>query len=205
MIYSLFRNTFKVILKLFFGLKAYGVKNVPKKGGVIIASNHVSYVDPMILGSAVPRRLDFMARASLFKNFFVRAWMKAVSTFPVKRGSADLKAVREAVRRLHKGKALGMFPEGTRSLDGNIQQARLGLAIIAKLSGVKVVPAYIKGSRNILPRGSKRLKRAKTSVYFGEAIKFSWDSKSAESKQEYRLFTQELMNRIAWLKAQAEK
>ncbi len=205
MIYAIFRNIFWIIFKLFFGFKVYGRENIPSEGGMIIASNHVSYLDPIMLGIAFLRPVHFMARESLFSNSIFGKMLPFLNTFAVRREYADFRALREATRRLHHGNAVVVFPEGTRSLDGKIQKGQPGLAIITSVAKAKVIPAYIKGSMDVLPRGAKFLKRGKVSIHFGKEIEFNQDFMRENGKPNYHLFTQAVMTKISELKDAAEK
>jgi len=145
MAYFIVRNFLKLFFKIVMGFKVYGVENVPKKGGFILAGNHVSHLDPPALASASPRVLHFMARHTLFDNR-VLGWIIVRATlFPLEGGETDLGAIKEAVRRLKNGKVLLIFPEGTRSQSGEIQAAQPGIGYLSLMAGVPILPAYVKG------------------------------------------------------------
>ena len=156
----------KILSGLAFPLKLYGKGNVPSKGVFIFASNHLSYLDPMIIGGCFPRRISYMAKDSLFKNKLFAFFLKKVGAFPVKRESADIAAVKEALKRLKAGCPLVLFPEGTRL--SSKKQIHPGVALIAVKSGVPVVPVYLKGSDQVLPPGAKFLRRRPVSIFFGQ-------------------------------------
>jgi len=204
MVYIVSRFIFWVLLKIYCRFRSFGRENVPLTGPAIIASNHASYLDPAIVGCGFRRKTHFMARDSLFKVFLLGRWMRAVGVIPLKRNAADFRAVREAVKRLKEGDIVAVFPEGTRSFDGNLQEGLPGLGMIAKLSHAPVIPAYIKGSRNILPRGAKFPKPVKTSVYFGEPLELSGDFLNDRGKHDYRLFIKEVMGRIGALRDESK-
>src|SRR3989338_5819120 len=164
--YILGRFVFFILSKIFLGYSVYGRNNVPKAGPVIIASNHASYLDPIFVGCGMRRPLDFMARDTLFRNFFFGVLLRAVHTFPVKRNFQDVGAMRKAISRLKKGHALTIFPEATRTRDGNLQEAKAGISFLSHLGGAVVVPAYIKGSFEVLPKGAKSIKAAPVSISF---------------------------------------
>ncbi|MEK6680423.1 MAG: lysophospholipid acyltransferase family protein [Nitrospirota bacterium] len=201
MFYAVFHLIFFIIAKVFFRVKVIGHSNIPKKGGVIIASNHVSYLDPPFVGCVISRRVNYMARDDLFRNP-VFAWiLRKWKSFPVKRGTGDRGAIKEAVRRLKKGEPMLLFPEGTRSRDGRLREGKAGVGIIVALSGVKVVPAYIKGSEEVLPRDSKRLRFKKVIVSFGKPIDFTgMIEENRGNKDLYSDISKRIMERIAELK-----
>ena len=155
-----------------FGLGISGQAYVPKTGGVIVACNHVSFLDPPVLGAACPRPLRFMARADLFHGA-LGAYMRAVGVLPLKRAEADRSAVRAAVAILRGGGAVAIFPEGGRQLSGKLGSAKRGVGLLAQLGRVPVVPALIQGTFEALPPDAKRLQRAKIQVAFGPPIPYT--------------------------------
>ncbi len=147
MVYFISRNILKALFKIFFRLRIVGFENCPKNGPLIIAPNHTSFLDPLIAGFAVPRELNFMARSSLFRNRIFGNILKLVNAIPLKREGADVGAMRLAIDKLCMGKAVLIFPEGTRSKDGSLGTPRAGIGFLAASSGANILPCYIKGSR----------------------------------------------------------
>ena len=170
MLYSVLRLFSLLILKVLFRLKVRGREHIPKKGAFILASNHVSYVDPVAVGVACPRRLNFMAKSDLFIHRWSSWFMSQLGGFEVKRDSADLSALKEAMRRLSNGEALMIFPEGSRSVNGKLFPPQAGVGFLAAKLNVPVIPAFVKGSEIALPKGAKFLKPTKISVCFGKQI-----------------------------------
>ncbi|MBI4577237.1 MAG: 1-acyl-sn-glycerol-3-phosphate acyltransferase [Planctomycetes bacterium] len=172
MLYVLLRLPARLASLLAFGLRADGWRRLPREGGCLVAANHASFLDPVVLGCAARRRLDSMARDSLF------AWrpfgwvLRGVGCFPVRRGEGDTTAIREAVRRLQEGRALVVYPEGTRSADGSLGPLRLGVALLASRAHVPVVPAWIEGSRLAYPRGRLLPRPWPVRVRFGPALRY---------------------------------
>lgn len=156
--------------KLFFHFEVKGRGNVPQKGGFVLVSNHSSFLDPVLLSSACPRVLNYLARDSLFKNPLFGWWLLDVGVFPVKRWSADLSAIRKSVLRLRNGRGLAVFPEGTRSPDGGIKDFSQGFALLADKAGVPIVPARITGSYRAWGKGSLMIRPVKIRVIFGERV-----------------------------------
>ena len=154
---------------VFYRLEIFGLENIPKEGGFIMASNHASYLDPPVLGAASSRRVRFMAREGLFKIPLFRTFIKVFS-FPIKRDKPQPSTIKEAVRRLRHGQMIVIFPEGSRSSDGNLLDAKRGLSVIAALGKIPVVPTYIKGTEKALPVGKKFLRPSKISVIFGTPL-----------------------------------
>ncbi len=172
---------------------------MPDNGAFIFVSNHSSYFDPIFLGTSLHRGLYYMARENLFWKPFFGWVMRQVHAFPVKRNSGDLGALKQALAILKDGKPLVIFPEGTRSTDKNLRSAKPGVGFIVAKAGVPVVPAYIDGSLEALPRSLKTLKRHPVSVYIGEPVMFDI-SNGRNSKEAYQKISDELMKRIAVLR-----
>ncbi|MEA2709343.1 MAG: 1-acyl-sn-glycerol-3-phosphate acyltransferase [Phycisphaerales bacterium] len=151
LIYSIGRIFARPWADQWFDLKAYGINNVPQRGGVLIVSNHQSYLDPILVAVKLKRPLSFLAKSELFKNPFFGAFIGSFNAFPVRQGEGDVGAVKETIRRLQEGHALNMYPEGTRSPNGEIMKMQAGIGLIAKRAGVPVVPAVIEGSFQAWP------------------------------------------------------
>jgi 1-acyl-sn-glycerol-3-phosphate acyltransferase len=121
-----------------------GLGNIPRHGAFIIACNHASHLDPPIVGSLVPRQVAFFARKTLWKPGLAQWWLDGVGTIPVDRdGGSDVAAIKRVLQTLQAGKALILFPEGTRSPDGNLQTAKPGVGLIACRTQAPVLPVRI--------------------------------------------------------------
>ena len=130
MIYFISRNILKLFFIIFFRLEIKGAENCQRCGPLIVAPNNTSFLDPLVAGFAVPRELNFMARSSLFKNKIFGKVLTSVNAFPLKREGADLSAMRMAIDRLSHGRAVLIFPEGTRSKNGNLGTAKAGIGFL---------------------------------------------------------------------------
>jgi 1-acyl-sn-glycerol-3-phosphate acyltransferase len=150
--------------------RVWGLANVPRRGPVLLACNHQSYFDPVIVGLPVTRECLFMARETLFRNRFFRALIVWLNAFPVRRATADLKAVKEALRRLKGGAVLAAFPEATRTRDGAIIPLQPGIISIARRAKCPIVPTIVEGAFEIWPRGRKYPGLARVWVEYGEPI-----------------------------------
>jgi 1-acyl-sn-glycerol-3-phosphate acyltransferase len=170
MLYSIGKFFFKVILKVLLRLEVYGIDNIPVEGGFILASNHMSNLDPVVLGVACPTDLNFMAKEELFKNKFFSWVLRRVNAFPLKRASADLAAIKQAIRRVNRGQALLIFPEGSRQAGGHLGDPKSGIGFLAAKLNVPVVPAFIRGTDAALAPGAKFIRLKKVSVHFGKQI-----------------------------------
>jgi 1-acyl-sn-glycerol-3-phosphate acyltransferase len=179
------------------GLKCVGTENIPETGGVILAPNHISLVDPPAVGCKLKRPVRYMAKEELFKVPILGPWMRAAGTFPVRRGSADRKAIRHAIDLLQSGEVVCIFPEGTRSPDGKLQEPELGIGLIALKSRAPIVPAAVIGSDDVLPAHSKRLHRHPITVVFGKPLTFPDLYEQKESRESMEQIGQAVMAAIA--------
>ena len=162
------QSTVHVIVSILLQLRVYGRENIPAKGGFILASNHQSYLDPVLLGVSMDRKIHFMARRSLFRIPLFGVLITSLNAFPIERNAADMRGIREALKRLQDGEVIVMFPEGTRSKDGSIGNMKAGIAMIAGKAGVPIVPALIEGSYRVLPRCRIIPTISKINVVFGK-------------------------------------
>jgi 1-acyl-sn-glycerol-3-phosphate acyltransferase len=133
-------------------------------------TNHASYFDPVFIGAAVNRNLNYMARATLFKPKIVEKFLLSMSAFPVNVGGSDTKAIRWTLELLKSGGVLNIFPEGTRSTDGKLGKALPGVGLIAHKTDAPIVPVYLSGTRLVLPRNVKMPRLAKVRIFFGKPL-----------------------------------
>ena len=201
MTYFISRLIYKIILTLFFKLEVVGRKNVPRKGPFIMAANHMSYVDPAVVGVAcntVP--ISFLAKRELGEIPFLGAWCKSVGCIFVERDSGKPEPLKRALKALKEGKALGMFPEGTRSLDGNLQKAKSGIGIIVAKSKVPVIPMYISGTSKALPKGKKILRPTRIRARIGMPVDISESFAIREKREAYEFIGDRIMSAISSLR-----
>ncbi|MBI5208086.1 MAG: 1-acyl-sn-glycerol-3-phosphate acyltransferase [Candidatus Firestonebacteria bacterium] len=191
-----------IICKIFFRLQAKGINNIPKTGSVLLVSNHVSNMDPIFIPTPVWRRkFNFLAKEELFRNPLVSAYFHKIKMFPIKRGrEGDLKAIKKSIELLKSGELLLMFPEGTRSLTGELMPAKPGTALIALKSDALLVPTYIQGSRDVLPKGAKMIRPKKVTIYFGEPFRLNKFNEYHDNKEKYKIASEEIMNKISKLR-----
>ncbi len=153
LIYTVSKNTGFVVAKLYFRMKTIDIENVPLKGPVLLVTNHQSYMDPLFLGSAIKRSCHYMARETLFDGKFLGPYMSRLNSFPVKRDSGDVKAIKEIISRLNQGFMVNIFPEGTRTSTGKISQFKSGIELITRRSQATIVPVLIEGAYEAWPKG----------------------------------------------------
>lgn len=159
-----------VFCKTFFKLRPQGAENVPDDGPVVLISNHQSFLDPVLCGIFIKRPLYFLARDTLFKGLF--GWLIAsVNTIPVKRGTADLAAMKKVIDKLRAGWGLCLFPEGTRSADGKISEFKPGFGLLCRRGAAAVVPVVIDGAFEAWPRDRKLFSPGKRiDICYGKCI-----------------------------------
>lgn len=184
------------LAKLFWGFRVSGSGRIPREGPVVIACNHISNWDPVLVGLGCPREMFFLAKRELFANKLLAPLIRAYNAIPLDRGGFDSKAMRTARLILNQDRALLMFPEGTRSRTGKLGKARPGVAFIAAGAGAQVVPAYITGADD--PRGAV-WKRGSVRVAFGEPL----SHEGPAATEAYVETTARIMSAIAELKREA--
>lgn len=200
MLYDLLKALTRVVFRLLFRLRSIGAENVPRDGAVLLASNHVSLLDPPAVGAGVARRLHYMAKAELFRLPLLGALIRRLNAYPVEREGADAAALRHALLLLREGQGLLVFPEGTRGDEGRLQRGRAGAGMLAALSEAPVVPVYVEGTGRALPRGASRLHRARVTVRYGPPLRFQ----RGRGKHRYQEISEEIMAAIGRLKAEAD-
>jgi 1-acyl-sn-glycerol-3-phosphate acyltransferase len=192
--------SFLLIYKLFFRMKVYGSENIPSKGACIIASNHQSFLDPPIVGTSNFRELYYFARSSLMRTAFTNILFRLWNCIPVDRDNPSPGTLKKAIQVLKQEKALLLFPEGTRSLDGTLQQGKMGIGFIAHKVKCPIVPVYIDGSYNILPKGSKWPKFTKLKVQIGKSFSLEELYQKKGSEEVYQSISDQVMDTIRDLK-----
>ncbi len=177
-----------------------GVENIPLQGGLIVAANHASILDPPLIGSQVPRQMTFFARKTLWKGGVISWWLDAVGTVPVDRDSgSDVSAIKRVLQVLKEGNALIMFPEGTRTTDGALQAARPGVGMLACRTGVPVVPVHIFGTFEALGRDGPLRVGIPISMIFGRPLLPADYDSPADGKERYQRASERIMAAIAAL------
>ncbi len=168
------------VTRLVFRPRIIGRHNVPKSGAVLIASNHLSFADSIVITLVAPRSVSFLAKASYFtgtgfRGAMSRAFFSGVGAIPVERGAgqAAQAALDSGLQVLERGEAFSIYPEGTRSLDGRLYKGRTGVAWLALTSGALVVPVAFTGTQNLQPVGSKLPRVARVTVVFGAPLDLS--------------------------------
>ncbi|MTT31259.1 1-acyl-sn-glycerol-3-phosphate acyltransferase [Terrilactibacillus sp. BCM23-1] len=155
------KNFFHCLFRMVYRYEVVGVEHIPKDGGVLICSNHLSNFDPPLVGVSCPRDVSFLAKSEMFKFSLGRRILTKVHAFPIRRGAGDRHALKVAKKLLDEGHVLIMFPEGTRSKTGDFNPARPGVGFFALRTDAAVIPCYIKGNYKLFSR---------VKVYFGQPV-----------------------------------
>lgn len=181
-----------IFARLFFRVKVSGVENIPTSGGVIVAANHVSYLDIPLLAYSLIRPANFIAKKELFTIPVLGTLLRLLGAIPIDREKIDRSALREITKKLNSGNVVVIYPEGTRSLNGKLQAGKPGVGFIVRMSGKKVVPAAIIGTDKAMPSGRWFLRPYPVTIRFGKPLDFS------EWKEDGKI-TKVVMDNIAGL------
>lgn len=155
---------------MLFRFRAYGTENVPDKGGFLLVSNHQSYLDPVLCGVALKRQLCFLARETLFGNWFFRWLTFSLNAIPLRPGEADLAAVKKVIAELKNGWGVCLYPEGTRTSDGRIAPFKAGFGLLCRRGNAPLVPMVIDGAFECWPRHKKIFSAGQVTVCYGKPI-----------------------------------
>jgi 1-acyl-sn-glycerol-3-phosphate acyltransferase len=168
--YQTLRVLIGIAACLMFKIRTFGGSRLPREGGALLASNHQSHLDPPLIGQAVPRRINYLARKTLFKFFLFRWLIQSLDAIPIDRGGSGIGGIKETMRRLKRGEQVLMFPEGTRTPDGDMRPLKPGFCAMVRRSKVPIIPIAIDGSFQAWPRSSKFPQRGVIHIHIGEPI-----------------------------------
>jgi len=183
----------RVFLKLFFLLfyrvKIIGIKNVPEKGAAVLCANHLGEMDMVFIGYKIKRLVRYMAKSELFKIPILSPLIKFLGAFPVKRGKADVEAIKTALRLLNEGHIIGIFPEGTRlkNKQGKTVKAKPGAALLAQKSGAPILPVAVEG---------KYRPFSKIKIVFGEPFTLDLDKDKKYTNNELVEISEGIMKKV---------
>ncbi len=201
--YNRFRRLCKCGLTLWNRFASRGSEHVPAAGGCVICANHASFLDPPVVGVGVAhRQVRFMARDTLFKGRFMNWLLPAIGVIALDRTRGDISALRNAIQSLKSGAVIGLFPEGTRSPDGQLQEPKGGVGFLIAKAGVPVVPAYISGTFRAYPKGARFIRPGRVSITYGPPITPAEVAALADQDDGYTKIARLIMARIATLKPQ---
>jgi len=203
MLYEVMHTVVPPVAKVVWRPTVEGLENLPTTGPVIVASNHRSFADSMVIPIVTPRQVVFLAKEDYFtgtgvKGALQRAWFEGMGMVPVDRDDtkAALASLDIALDVLRQGKAFGIYPEGTRSRDGRLYRGRTGVAHLALTSGAPVVPVGLTGTEHLQPVGSTLPRLAKVTVRFGAPLRFESRYDGVPTGRARREVTDVVMNEI---------
>lgn len=177
-----------------------GLEHLPKVGSAIIASNHTSYLDFLLLSAVLPRQVKFMAGEVFYSNLIIQKSFDSMGHIKVSRDiTGDISSLRKAVRKLEQGHVVAIYPEGTRSRSGELQKARSGVGFLAIESEMPVIPVFINGAFQAWPRHNKLPTPHKCTIRIGEPLRFCKPPDKEQRKDSIHAATQEIMRAIAQL------
>lgn len=208
LVYWLVRGILRPLVRLVYRPKITGADQVPLQGPVLFASNHLSFVDSIVIPLAAPRPVQFLAKSHYFTGTGVRGWIsrsffESIGAVGVERGAGSQAqaALDQGRRILEAGSAFALYPEGTRSLDGRLYRGRTGVAWLALTTGATVVPVGLVGTQEIQPVGARFPRVRHVEVHFGAPLDLSSHG-AASSGRARRTATDEIMRSIHALSGQ---
>lgn len=187
MLFRFVKFLVRCFMRIFFRLKIYNMEKFPTEGAAIVAMNHRSNWDAPLCASIFPRKLRFMAKQELFKNALLGGLLKWAGGFPVARGTADVGAIKTAMKLLKSGECLAMFPEGRRVKEGEPHEVKSGVAMIAEKTSAPVIPIAIKGKYGFMK---------KIEIFVGDPIYVASEDGSKLSHDEIHEFSKEIMRGV---------
>ncbi|HET6654483.1 MAG TPA: lysophospholipid acyltransferase family protein [Nocardioides sp.] len=209
MLYEVTHTVVPPLAKAIWRPTVEGLDNLPATGPVIVASNHLSFADSLVIPIVAPRKVTFLAKEQYFtgtgiKGAISRGWFTGIGMIPVNRDDSRsaLASLDIALDVLSQGGAFGIYPEGTRSRDGRLYRGRTGVAHLALTSGAPVVPVGVTGTQNLQPVGSRLPRLAKVTVRFGEPMRFRQQYDGVPLGRARREVTDQVMNAIQRLSGQ---
>lgn len=201
-LYSIVKTAARIVMYIMYRCRVFGLENVPETGGMLIASNHQSYIDPPGIGCLPKRRLSYIAQSGLFK-FKPFGWViEALGSVAIRQDTGDAGAIKEVIRRLELGDAVLIFPEGSRCETGEMEEFKRGVALLVKRAKVPVCPVAIEGAfaawprQRMLPRlwGQRVWVRFGTPISYDELMKDGADGAMTRLKTEIGKLQQQLRN-----------
>jgi 1-acyl-sn-glycerol-3-phosphate acyltransferase len=208
--YRLGWSCFRAMFAVYFRWSVFNPERVPQTGGVILASNHASFLDPPLVGSGLHRDINYLARESLFRFPGIGALLRSWNSVPVDRDGGGASGLREILTRLLAGGAIILFPEGTRTPDGKLQSARSGIGLTVIKSDVPVIPVRTFGTFEAFGRNHKFPRPHRIVVKYGEPMRFEKlraEAKTCDKvrlKKIYQDVADEIMAAIAKLEPRAD-
>jgi len=185
--YKVVKNSIRFLLSLIYRIEIQGKENIPMEGKSIVCSNHLNLLDPLLIGTCLRRKINYMAKEELFSNKVFALILNKLGVFPVKRSGADISAIKTALKILKSNEIFGIFPEGTRSKNGEVVEAKPGLAMISIKAKSPIIPVAIVGDYKPF---------SKIKIIIDKPIDLSHYYDQKISTEEYQQLSQNVLNHI---------
>ncbi len=199
LVYNIFYSIAKFFARTLFSLRVVHPERMVEDGPLILAVNHSSYFDPPLAGICSHRGVYYLARKNLLEWPFFGKLFPQMNVIPVERDGNDMSALREVIKKIREGNGVVLFPEGTRSKDGNLQAARAGIGLVIAKTRAPVLPMRIFGSYEAFPKGSFKLNFRPITVVIGEPIYFTREETEPATRETYQRLSDRVMEGIAAL------
>lgn len=199
-VYNIFYNLAKLLARMIFSMRVIHPERMVESGPLLIAVNHSSFFDPPLAGICSRRGVFYLARKTLLKWPFFGPLFPAMNVIPVERDGNDMSALREVIKKVKEGNAVLLFPEGTRSINGNLQPARAGIGLVIAKTGAPVLPMRIFGAYEAFPKNARHFQASRITVVIGEPIHFTEEEISNTSRETYQHLSDRVMEAIGALK-----
>jgi 1-acyl-sn-glycerol-3-phosphate acyltransferase len=205
-VYGFCHYVIRVLFDMFFRGEVIGADNLPRHGGFLLAANHASFLDPPIIGCHISRQIAYFARKTLWRRGFASWWLDSVGTIPVDRdGGQDVSAIKRVLKALKEERGLILFPEGTRTTDGNLKAAKAGVGFIAVKTQVPVIPVRIFGSFEALGKGRGLRLGTPVTVIYGKPMPPSVYDTPTAGKERAQIASERIMAEISKLQPPPER
>ena len=198
-VYCVGYNLSRVLAKTLFSFRVINREKIIEEGGAILAMNHQSYLDPPLAGIACKRDIYFLARKTLLDWPILGPLFPKLNVIPVDQERADMSALKAVIRLVRAGRCTIIFPEGSRTLDGELQPAQAGLGLVIAKTMAPVVPMRIFGAHEAMPRGGGRFRIHPITIVVGDPIRFTEADLVGNGRDLYQRLSEQVMGRIAEL------
>jgi 1-acyl-sn-glycerol-3-phosphate acyltransferase len=204
LVYNVFYNLAKLIAWCFFSLRVVHPERMIEQGPLLLAVNHSSYFDPPLVGICSRRAVYYLARKNLLEWPILGRLFPGMNVIPVEREGNDMSALRAVIKKVREGNGIVLFPEGTRSRDGNLQPARAGIGLIIAKTLAPVLPMRIFGAYDAFPKGSRGFRLTQITVVIGKPLSFSPEEVAPGTRETYQRLSDRVMQAIAALRIENE-
>ena len=195
-LYSFLKLILTILFKMVYRVEVSGYENIPKSGRLILCSNHLSYVDPLLIAAYFSRHVYFMAKKEVFNSRVLGEIVSFLNAFSVSRNSLDRKAIKNSIEILNSDEVLCMFPEGTRSTEGVIRDGHKGVGLISIFSSSPILPMALSGTNKIIQKSRKRIFFPKVKIIYGNLIDTSPIIKENDNKTAISIILNKTMGSI---------